>query len=122
MSALCHKQALTLFLVGGGEQRGRNLQTQCLGSRAVDNEFKFGWLLHWKVCRVATLQDLVNVCGCPPEQVGITWSVGYKPSGGDGCYAQCFASSMIRVASTLVRGSGSEIRASICLLIASANA
>ena len=42
-------QVLFDHLVGAGKQSGRYGNSQRLSSLEVDDELKFGWLLHWQV-------------------------------------------------------------------------
>src|SRR5262249_15661122 len=89
MSALCEKQtfcaavesSLFDYLVGGGEQRLRNIETERFGGFEIDDELEFGWLLDWKVRGLRSLQNFVNVPGSAPIQVTKICSVGQETSG-----------------------------------------
>ena len=48
-------------LVGAGEQRWMNVQSECLCRRQIDNEIKFGRLLDRNFCRLSAPQDFVDV-------------------------------------------------------------
>src|SRR5262249_22255541 len=86
MSALCEKQTFcaavktSLFddLVGGGEQRLRNIETERFGGFEIDHELEFGWLLDWKVRGLRSLKNFVNIAGGAPIQVTKICSVGQQ--------------------------------------------
>src|SRR5262245_4684490 len=51
-------------LIGAGEQRWWDDQSECLCGLEVDHEFKLFWLLHWQVCRLFALE---YACGVDPS-------------------------------------------------------
>src|SRR6516164_1450841 len=67
-------------LVGAGEQRWWNFEAERLGGRQIDNEIKPGRLLDWNVAWLRTAQNLVDIIGCAPVQIGKIWSVGHQTS------------------------------------------
>src|SRR6516162_8871612 len=80
-SALRQRPALFSHLVGDGEQRLRNIETERFGGFEIDDELKFGWLLDWKVRGLRSLKNFVNVPGSAPIQVTKICSVGQETSG-----------------------------------------
>ena len=51
----CGKGTLLFdHLVGTGEERRRQRQTDCLGRCEIDNQFKFGWLLDGNIAGLRT--------------------------------------------------------------------
>jgi hypothetical protein len=67
-------------LVSAGEQRWRHFEAERLGGRQIDDKFKFGWLLDWKVARLRSTQNLVDKVACAPEKVRVVCPIGQKAS------------------------------------------
>src|SRR5215813_2599688 len=67
-------------LVGAQEERLGNLQSEHPGSGQIDNEVEFGWLFDWEVGRLCAAQNLVDILGRAPEQVGYVCSIGHQTS------------------------------------------
>jgi hypothetical protein len=53
----------TLFdhLIGGGEQRWRYGQPECLGRLKIDHQLVLGWDLHWQVGRLLVFEDAIDI-------------------------------------------------------------
>src|SRR6266581_3309321 len=62
-------------LVGAVEERGRHTETERLRGLEIDDQLELGRLLDWQVCRVGPFQDLINVGGGTPEQVGTVYPI-----------------------------------------------
>jgi hypothetical protein len=56
-------------LVGNGEQVWRNIEADHPRSPEVESEFKLGGLLHWKIGRLLTAQDAIDILGRVLEAV-----------------------------------------------------
>src|SRR5215468_1688129 len=56
----------------------RNCQTDLLSRVQVDHEFKLGRLLHRKISRFRSFEDLVHVVGGLAEQVLVVRPVGHE--------------------------------------------
>src|SRR6201982_370163 len=56
-------------LVGAGQPRLRNVETQRLGSLQIDHELVLGRRLHWQVARLLALENAVDIARRAPELV-----------------------------------------------------
>jgi integrase len=54
-------QALFDHLIGGGEQRWRYGQPECLGRLKIDHQLVLGWDLHWQVGRLLAFEDWLRI-------------------------------------------------------------
>src|SRR5262245_48846623 len=59
-------------LVGAGEQLRRKLEAERIGSLEVHHHLELGRLLHGKIGRMSTLEDLIHVSGGPSKHVSQT--------------------------------------------------
>ena len=57
------------------EQR-RHVQAESFRSFEIDDQFKFGRDLHWKVARSFTFEDTIDVPSRAPNYVGTIRSIG----------------------------------------------
>src|SRR5215813_10372682 len=62
-AALSKRSETTLFdhLVGARQDGRRNVEANRPRNLEIDHQFEPCWLLDWKITRVCTAQDLVNV-------------------------------------------------------------
>src|SRR5262249_30102383 len=58
---------------------GRNREADLLGGLQIDDELEFYRLLHGKIGRFSALENLIDIRGGAPEQVGHARAVGYEP-------------------------------------------
>ena len=56
-------------LVGAGEQRGRDGNSERFGSLEIDHQLELGRLLNRKIGRLCAFENLVNVTRCTPNSV-----------------------------------------------------
>jgi ABC transporter substrate binding protein len=69
-------------LVGGGEQRGRDRQIQCLRSIEVNDEIKARRFDNWEISRLGALKDLPDINTALAEMVGETGPIADEASEG----------------------------------------
>jgi len=57
------QQNVSLFdhLIGAGEHRSRNAEAERFGGLENDDEIELGRLLHWKITRLLTLKNFLNI-------------------------------------------------------------
>src|SRR5262245_211787 len=67
-------------LVGAQEERFGDREAEYFGSRQVDDEIELGRLFDGDVARLRPTQNLVDIVGGAPEQVGEVWSIGHQTS------------------------------------------
>src|SRR5215475_4426625 len=65
-------------LVGAQEERFGDREAEYFGSRQVDDEIELGRLFDGDVARLRPTQNLVDIVGGAPEQVGEVWSIGHQ--------------------------------------------
>src|SRR5262249_37436392 len=68
------------YSVGAGEQCRCQSKTEDLGSRQIDDKLEFSWLLDWKIARLYSAQNLIDIFGRIPKQLQIVWSVRHQSS------------------------------------------
>ena len=69
-------------LVGGGEQRLRDGYAKLLRGFEIDDQFKFGRDLHWKVPRPFALEDAIDIAGHLRKLVELIGPIGDQTAGG----------------------------------------
>src|SRR5690242_16217722 len=67
-------------LVGEGEKRLRDSETECLSRRQIYDEIEFGRLLDRDVARLRAVQNLINIISSAPKQIRIVCGVGHQTS------------------------------------------
>src|SRR6516164_5434578 len=67
--------------VGGGKQRWRNGEAERRGGLEVDDHLELGWLLNWKIGRLGTPENLVDVRTGAPKQIKKTCPIGHESAG-----------------------------------------
>jgi hypothetical protein len=71
-------------MVGTGEQCLRHFETQRLGGPKIDGQFVLGRGLHWKISRLFTLKDAIDI-GCHRTiRVDRIWTIGNEATVGNG--------------------------------------
>jgi len=55
------KAPLLDHLIGGGEQRRRHLEAECLGGREIDHQLELDWGLNWKLAWFRALEDAITM-------------------------------------------------------------
>jgi hypothetical protein len=75
----CSKEQLLLDdLVGSREQRSWHDEAEGLCCIPVDHEWKFDWVLNWKVRRIFTFEDSRDVRTGASIDVRIIWTIPYQ--------------------------------------------
>jgi hypothetical protein len=72
-------------LVGTSEQQGWDGETERLGGLEVDGQFKLRWLLNWKIGRLGSLQDAINIRSGAAENVVGIGSIRHQGASRDAC-------------------------------------
>src|SRR5215469_1294799 len=84
MSALCQKWTSAELLdhvVGAGEQRWRDRETEGLCCLAIDYKLVLGRCLHRQVGRLLTLEDSVDIAGRASVEIDKVRPVGHQAAG-----------------------------------------
>src|SRR5215472_6385678 len=63
-------------LIRPRQQRPRNRQAERFGRLEVDHQLELGWLLDRQIGGLGALEDLVDVVGAPPKEVGRVGRIG----------------------------------------------
>ena len=65
-------------LISAGDQSRRQSEPYRFGRPLIDNQFEFERLLHWKICRFRTLENLGHVAYGIAVTVGQASRVGHQ--------------------------------------------
>src|SRR5438552_15881380 len=68
-------------LIGNGEQRGRNAESERCGRLAVDRQLEFGRLLDREIARLLAFEDAIDTRRRLPVRLRRVDAVGYQASG-----------------------------------------
>src|ERR1700674_1025598 len=71
-------QYLLDHLVGGCEERWREGDADCSGSRKVKDRQKLGWVLHWQIGGVSAFQDAIKIIGRTAHQIAVIDAVRHQ--------------------------------------------
>src|SRR5258708_18528209 len=66
-------------LVGAGEQKGWNDQSQLPGGLEIQKKLELGWLLHGQVRRLGSLENFVDIDGATAVLLGDIRSIRPQP-------------------------------------------
>src|SRR6516162_7839338 len=75
------KTSLFDHLVGGGEQRLRHGEPECLRGFEIDDQLKFSGLLNWQFTGLLAPENAVDVGSRAPIKIEIIDAVRHKASG-----------------------------------------
>src|SRR5258705_13727559 len=64
--------------VGAVEQRQRHGEAERLGGLEIDHQVELDRQLHWKIARLCSFQNLVDVSGCTAIGIGDAWPIADK--------------------------------------------
>ena len=78
-----HRSKSILFdqFVRAGNDARRQLKAECLSGFEVDDHLELGWLLNWKIGRLGTPENLVDVVSGAPKQISNIWPIGHESAG-----------------------------------------
>src|SRR5262245_65944981 len=68
-------------LVGAGEKRRRNVESERLGALKVEHQLELGWLHDWQVGRLLTLEDATSIKADLTVRVRKPASVAHQAAG-----------------------------------------
>jgi hypothetical protein len=63
-------------LVRTGKDARWQLKAECLGGLEVDDHLELGRLLNWKIGRLGTPENLVDVVSCVPKHINKICPIG----------------------------------------------
>src|SRR3954451_14226949 len=66
------------YFVGAVEQRQWHGEAKCFGGLQIDHQLELDRQLHWKIARLCSFQNLVDVSGCTAIDIGEAWPVADK--------------------------------------------
>jgi hypothetical protein len=67
-------------LIGAGEERGRDRETERAGRPDAHDQFKYGRLLDGYVSRLCPSQNLINVLGGTSKEIGQSRAIRDEPA------------------------------------------